>query len=122
MSNLLRDLDTGSTMEQSAKPEAQRTIGEKLIDWLEFKYATIAGGKHILVKKLEVNLIGSLSVPQYVAYHQGNSPIVRTEYYELEAIGLVSYRSLHMVLRVGKQVLPLVPWIIPGMIGPLMLQ
>ena len=99
----MRALETGSTREQSAKPQAQWTIGEKLIDWLEFKYATIAGGKHILVKELEVNLIGSLCVPQYVASHQGNSPIVRTEY--LEAIGLDSYRSLHTVIRVGKQVL-----------------
>ena len=60
----------------------------------------------ILVKELEVNLIGSLSLPQYVAAHQGNSPIIMTEL-ELESIDLVSYRSLHTVIWVGKQVLPI---------------
>jgi hypothetical protein len=44
-----------------------------------------------------------------------------TDYCELEAIDMVSYRSLHMVIRVGKQVLPIVARIIPGMSGPLML-
>ena len=87
---------------------------------LEFKYETIAGGKHI-VKELEVNIIGSLCVPQYVAARQGNSPMIRTEYCELEAIDLVTYRSLQTVIRVGKQVLPIVVQIIPGMGGPLML-
>ena len=43
-----------------------------------------------------------------------------TEYCEFESIDLVSYRSLHTVIRVGKQVLPI--WrIIPGMSSPLML-
>ena len=74
----------------------------------------------IIVKELEVNLIGSLSVPQYVAAHQGNSPIIMTEYCELESIDLVSYRSLHTVIRLGKQVLPI--WRMnPGMSSPLML-
>ena len=55
-------------------------IGKTLIDWLEFKYAAIAGGQHIFVKELEVNFIYSISVPQYVTAHQGKSPISRTEY------------------------------------------
>ena len=43
-----------------------------------------------------------------------------TEYCEFESIDLVSYRSLHTVIRLGKQVLPI--WRInPGMSSPLML-
>ena len=78
-------------------------------------------GKQIFVKKFEPNLIGSLSVPQNIASHQSNSPVVRTEYCELEDIGLVSYRSLYMVIRVGKQVLPIIACIMQDMSGPLML-
>ena len=78
--------------------------------------------KQLSMKELsESNLIGSLSVPQYIASHQINSPIVRTEYCELEDIGLVSYRSLYTEIRVGKQVVPIVSHIIPEMSGPLML-
>ena len=56
-----------------------------------------------------------------MAAHQGNSSIIRTEYCALETLGLVSYRSLHMVIRVGKQVLPIVAGIIPDMSSPLLL-
>ena len=79
-----------------------------LIDWLSFKYATMPAGERIFVKELESNLIGSLCVPQYKAAHQSSSPVIRTKYCELEDIGLVSYRSLYMVIQVGKQVLPIV--------------
>ena len=47
--------------------------------------------------------------------------MVGTEYFELEDISLVSYRSLYTVIWVGKQVLPIVTNIIPDMSGPLML-
>ena len=47
--------------------------------------------------------------------------MVGTEYFELEDISLVSYRSLYTVIWVGTQVLPLVTNIIPDMSGPLML-
>ena len=47
--------------------------------------------------------------------------MVRTEYCELETLGLTSNRSLHTVIKVGEQVLPIVARIIPGMIVPLVL-
>ena len=50
----------------------------------------IAGGQHIFVNELEVNLIGSVSVPQYVGAHQDKSPTIRTDYCELET-QVVSY-------------------------------
>ena len=78
-------------------------------------------GQHIFVKELEVNLIGSVSVPHYIGAYQDKAPIVRTDYCELETSGLISYRSLHTVIKVSKQVLPIVAQIIPGMNGPLTL-
>ena len=41
-----------SAMEQSVNPLPQHAKGEKLIDWLEFKYAANAGSQHVLVKEL----------------------------------------------------------------------
>ena len=52
--------------------------------------------------------------PQYIGTHQDKAPIVRTDYCELETLGLISYRSLHTVIKVGKQVLPIVERIMPG--------
>ena len=87
-----------------AEAEDQRAIGESLMDTLCFKYADMPAGKHIHVR--EQNVIGSLSIPQYVHIHQGNSPIVRTEYAEIQDIGLVSYRSLYTVIKVCTQTKP----------------
>ena len=53
--------------------------------------------------------------------HQDKSPTIRTDYCELETLGLVSYRSLHTVIKVGNQVLLIAAWIIQEMISPLML-
>ena len=106
-------------MEQGINPPKPLT-GEDLIALLEFKYASKPHGQHIFVKELEINL-GSGSIPEYKAAHQDEAPVVRTEYCELETLGLTSYKSLHTVIKVGKQVLPIVARIIPGMNVPLML-
>ena len=55
------------------------------------------------------------------AHQDKSTTIIRTEYCELETPGLVSYRILHTVIKMVKQVLPMVMWIIPGISGPLML-
>ena len=110
-------LDTG---EQNAVTQGQCIIGESLMDMLCFKYADMPTGKHIL-RELEHHLIGNTSVPQYITAHQHNNPVIRTEYYKLQDIGLVSYRSLYTVIKVGTQTLPIVASIIPDMNGPLML-
>ena len=45
-----------STMEQGVDPLTQHALSENLINHLEFKYSAIAGGQHIFVNELEVNL------------------------------------------------------------------
>ena len=89
------------------------------MDMLCFKYADMPAGKHIHVR--EQNVIGSLSIPQYIHNHQGNSPIVRTEYTEVQDLGMVSYRSLYTVIKVGTKTIPIVACIIPGMSIPLLM-
>ena len=101
--------------------QGQHMIGESLMDTLCFKYANIPAVKHIYVRELQQNIIGSLSIPQYVHNHQGNSPIVRTEYTEVQDLGLVSYRSLYTVIKVGTKTIPIVACIIPGMSIPLLM-
>ena len=78
-------------------------------------------GNHIHFRELEQNVIGSIIIPQYVHIHQDNSPIIRTEYDETQDIGLVSYRNLYTVIKVGTQTLPFVAHIITGMSIPLLL-
>ena len=67
-----------------------------------------------IVRDLEHNLIGNVSVSQYIATHQNSTPVIRTEHYELQDIGLVSYKSLYTVIKVGIQTLPIVVHIIPS--------
>ena len=83
---------------QNAKPQAQRVIGEKLVDLLSFKYVDMPAGKHIFVKELEHNFICNVSVPQYIATHQSSTPVIRTEFCKLQDIGLVSYKSLYTII------------------------
>ena len=66
-------------------------------------------------------MIGSLSIPKYVHIHQGNSPVVRTEYAKIQDLCLVSYRSLYTVFKVGKKTIPIVACIVPGMSIPLLI-
>ena len=61
------------------------------MDTFCFKYADMPAGKHIYVRELQQNVIGSLSIPQYVHIYQGSSPIVRTKYAEVQDLGLVSH-------------------------------
>ena len=65
-----------------------------------------AAGKHIYVKELHSNIVGSLSIPRYVHIHQSNSTVVRREYIEVQEIDQVSYRSLHTV-KAGKKWVPI---------------
>ena len=63
-----------------------------------FKYSVMPAGKHIYVNGLHSNIVGSLSIPQYVHIYQSNSPVVRSEYIEVQEIDQISYRSLHTVM------------------------
>ena len=78
-------------------------------------------GKQIYIRELQKNIIGSLSIPQYIHIHQGNTPVVRTEYAELQDQGLVSYRSLYTVIKVGTKTIPIVARIVSGMSIPLLI-
>ena len=78
-------------------------------------------GKHIYIRNLHNNIIGSLSIPQYVHFHQGNTPVVRTKYIEVQDLDLVFYRSLYMVIKVGTKWIPIVARIIPGISIPLLI-
>ena len=51
-----------------------------------------SGSKYSLGVRKQFN---SVSVPQYIATHQSSTPVIRTEYCELQDIGLVSYKSLY---------------------------
>ena len=91
------------------------------MDNLCFKYADMPAGKHIYIRKLQHYIIVSLSIPQYVHIHQGNSPVMRTQYAEIQDLGLVSYRSLYTVIKVGTKTIPIVARIVPGMSIPLLI-
>ena len=50
-------------------------------------------------------MIGSISIPQYVHIHQGNSPVVKTEYAEIQDIrsyGLIQ-KSVYGNKRIARQ-------------------
>ena len=93
--------------EQNAEDEDQQAIGESFMDTLCFKYADMLVSTYSQVRELQQNVIGCLSIPQNVHIHQGNSQIVRIEYAEVQDIGLVSYRSLYTVIKVGTKTIPI---------------
>ena len=78
-------------------------------------------GKHIYVRALHNNIIGNLSISQYVHINQGNTPVVRTKYVEVQDLDLVSHRILHTVIKVGTNWIPIVAHIIPGIRIPLLI-
>ena len=85
------------------------------------KYSDMPAGKTIYVDGLQSNIVGSLIIPEYVHIHQSNSPVVRTEYIEVQEISQISYRSLHTVIKVGKEWIPIIARIIPGVSIPLLM-
>ena len=78
-------------------------------------------GKHIYVDTLQSNKVGSFVIPKYVHIHQSNSPVVRSEYIEVQEISQISYKSLHTVIKVGKKRKPIIAIIIPGVSIPLLM-
>ena len=71
------------------------------------------------VDGLQTNIIGELSVADFLHIHQARSPVIRTEYVEVQEIFRVSYRSMHTVIKVGKNWLPVTARVIPGVTLPL---
>ena len=74
----------------------------------------MSAGKTIYVNGLQTNIIGSLAVFDFIHIHQGQTPVIHTEYIEVHKIGQVSYRSMHTVIHIGKRWIPIIARIIPG--------
>ena len=87
VAEMMRQLKTREH-EQNGDTEDRGSISESFMDTLCFRYEDMpAAGKHIYMRELQQNIKGSLSIPQYVHIHQGNSPVVRTEYAEIQDLG-----------------------------------
>ena len=71
-------------------------------------------GKIIYVDGLQKNIIVELAVSDFIHIHQAMNPMVRTEYVEVHEIGIVSYRSMHTVTKIGNRWLSIIARIIPG--------
>ena len=98
-----------------------QTIGECFLDLLCLKYACTPVGRTIYVDGLHTNIIGEFSVDEFLKINQARSPVIRTEYVEVQEINKVSYRSIYTVNKVGKKWLPVTPQIIPGVTLPLLM-
>ena len=87
---------------QNTESQDQRAIGESIMDILCFIPACkqIHTCQGVRTKCDRQSLV---SRSMYVHIHNGNSPIVRTEYAELHDIDLLSQRSLYSVIKVGTQ-------------------
>jgi hypothetical protein len=57
---------------------------------------------------------------KFLKENQARSPIVRTEYAEVQEINRVSYRSMHTTTKVDKKWLPVTARVIPGVALPLL--
>ena len=55
-----------------------------------FKYGDTPAGRTIYVERLRTNIIGELAVSNFLHIHQARSPVIRTEYVEVQEIGKVS--------------------------------
>ena len=75
-------------------------------------------GSTIYVDELQTNINGELAVSDFLHIHQARSPVIRTEYVEVQEIGKLSYRSMHTVIKVGKNWLPIIARFIPGVSVP----
>ena len=109
-----------STTSPSA-PTDGTTIGECLLDVLCVKHSSKPGGLTIYEDSLHTNIIGELSLEEFLKDNQGKNPTVRTTYAEVQEINRVSYRSLYFTTKIGKRHIPVMAKVIPGMVLPLLL-
>ena len=73
------------------------------------------------VDGLQSNIIGEFAVSDFLHIHQARTPVIRSEYVEVQEIDKVSFRSMHTVIKVGKNWLPITTRIIPGVSVPLLM-
>ena len=102
ISDLMMSLNTQGP---SAAPNGV-TVGECLLDTLCVKYLGTSGGRTIYEDSLYMNIIGEFALYEFLNENQIRSPVVRTEYLEVQEINMVSYRSKHTVTKVDKRWLP----------------
>ena len=116
ISDLMRSLNTKS-------PDAATdgiTIGKCFLDVLCTKYSGTSTGLTIYEDSLRTNIIGEFSLMDFLKENQVRSPVVRTEYIEIQEINRVLYRSMHTATKVDKKWLPVTARVIPGVALPLL--
>ena len=62
------------------------TVGECLLDTLCVKYSGISAGLTIYEDSLYMNIIGEFSLKEFLKENQIRSPVVRTEYAEVQLV------------------------------------
>ena len=97
-----------------------RIYGECLLDSLCVKYSGTLGGRTIYEDGLYTNIIGEFALDKFLKVKQVRSPVVRTEYVEVQEINMVSCRSMHTVKKVDKKWLPVTARVISGISLPLL--
>ena len=85
-----------------------------------FKYSSQPSGLIIYDDRLKANIIGEFSVDEFLKEHQSSEPAVRRQYFEVQDIDQISYRSLYHTTRIGDRYIPIVVRIIPGIVLPLL--
>ena len=75
------------------------TFGECFLDVVCTKYSGTSAGLTIYEDSLRTNIIGEFSLKDFLKENQVRSPVVRTEYAEVQEIDRVSYRSMPILQR-----------------------
>ena len=75
--------------------EAAQSIGGNLLDALCIKYGSQSPGLIIYEDRLKTNIIGEFSVNEFLREHQSSEPAVRRQYFEVQDIDQISYRSMY---------------------------
>ena len=105
---------------QSRRPYGRDHDQECFLDVLCVKYSGKSAGLTIYEDSLHTNIIGEFSLKEFLNENQVRSPVVRTEYAEVQEINRVSYRSLHSTTKIGKKWIPVTARVIPGVALPLL--
>ena len=79
------------------------SVGECLLDPLCVQYSGMSAGLTIYEDSLYTNIIGEFSSKDFLKENQIRSPVVRTQYTEVQEIDMVSYRSMHTTTKVDKK-------------------
>ena len=101
VSEMMMKLSTSTT--SPSGPTDGTTIVECLLDVLCVKHSSKPGGLTIYKDSLRTNIIGELSLKEFLKDNQAKNPTVRTAYAEVQEINRVSYRSLYFTTKIDKR-------------------